>query len=256
MKVMSENRPTVETIEELHAQLRPVMRAVAAAVGPTCEVVLHDLTHRAMERTIVDIVNGHVSGRRVGGPSTNLGLIALADEGRDHDAYGYPGRTADGRDLSCSTVYYRNARGSIIGALCLNVDLTQLQAAQASIAALLPTRPAPEGGQPGRPGEVEVVGSGIEQVLEAMISEAIDAVGQPVAVMRKPARLEVVRLLETRGAFHVRQAVERVAERLGVSRVTAYGYLDTVRQSSASAGPEPTPSPSPSPVPSSQKEES
>ena len=37
-------------------------------------------------------------------------------------------------------------------------------------------------------------------------------------------------LLEDRGAFHIKRAAEKISARLGVSRVTAYGYLDEVRR--------------------------
>lgn len=215
---------TFESVEELYAVLAPVMRAVTAAVGSHCEVVLHDLRHRDMGHTVFAIENGHVSGRSVGGPSTNLGLIALADEGADHDAFGYPGRTSDGRDLSCSTVYYRNAAGSIIASLCLNVDLTPVQSAQSLLAGLLPGRSAaPTAAR-------EIVGPEIDSVLEDMIARALDASSRPVAVMTKPDRVAVVRQLDQLGAFHIKRSVERVAERLGVSRVTAYAYLDEARR--------------------------
>lgn len=220
----TDDRPTFESIEDLYAVLRPAMRAMAAAAGPTCEVVLHDLRHRDMEHTVYAIEHGHVSGRSVGGPSTNLGLVALADEGADHDAFGYPGRTSDGRDLNCSTVYYRNRAGSIIASLCINLDLTPLQSARSALAGLLPDR------REGETAAREIVGSEIDVVLDDMISRAVEAIGRPAAVMRKPERLAVVRMLDERGAFHVKRSVERVAERLGVSRVTAYAYLDEVRR--------------------------
>jgi predicted transcriptional regulator YheO len=50
--------------------------------------------------------------------------------------------------------------------------------------------------------------------------------------MTKADRIEVLRLLEDRGAFHIKRAAEKVSARLGVSRVTTYGYLDEVRRSS------------------------
>ena len=127
-------------IEEVHRVLAPAMRAIAAAVGRNCEVVLHDLTSRDLEHSIYAIVNGHVTGRAVGGPSTNLGAEVLRDESADHDAFGYRGRTSDGRDLMSSSVYYRNHAGQIIAALCINVDLSPLQTAMTMLATLAPRR--------------------------------------------------------------------------------------------------------------------
>lgn len=215
-------RPEVENIEQLYALLRPVMRAVAEAVGLHCEVVLHDLSTRSMDSTIYAIENGHVTGRSVSGPSTNLGLELLQDESRDHDQYGYAGRTQDGRDLHCSSVYYRNSEGKVIASLCINVDLTAIQAAESLIGSLLPSR---SNGQAPR----EILGPDIQYVLEDMIDTAIDTIGKPAAMMTKQDRIKVMTCLEERGAFHIKRAVDRVAVRLGVSRVTAYSDLETVR---------------------------
>ncbi|WP_203137101.1 helix-turn-helix transcriptional regulator [Microbacterium sp. JZ31] len=213
-----------ESVEDLHRVVEPVMRAIAAAVGSHCEVVLHDLSSRDLDHSIYAIVNGHVSGRSVGGPSTNLGFEVLRDESADHNAFGYRGRTVDGRELVSSSVYYRDPAGRILAALCINVDLTPMQSALNAIAALAP---AP---QAEAEGPKEVVGPDIARVLDDMISEAIATVGKPTPDMGKSDRIEVLRLLDSRGAFHIKRAADRVSARLGVSRVTVYGYLDEVRR--------------------------
>ncbi|PFG44966.1 putative transcriptional regulator YheO [Georgenia soli] len=215
-----------DDIETLYAVLHPVMRAIAAAVGRHCEVVLHDLRSRSMDRTIYAIENGHVTGRTVGGPSTNLGLGVLQNEGANHDAFGYRGRTSDGRDLHCSSVYYRDRSGAVIAALCINIDLTPLKNAEALVASLIPTAADAQSPE-------EIVGPDIQHVLEDMIESAVEAVGKPVNLMDKRDRVEVLRLLEERGAFHIKRSVDRVAARLGISKVTAYSDLDTVRNGRA-----------------------
>ncbi|PUB25485.1 putative transcriptional regulator YheO [Promicromonospora sp. AC04] len=211
-----------ESIEAAHLVLEPVMRAVASAVGDHCEVVLHDLSQRDLNHTIYAIINGHVTGRKVGGPSTNLGLEAVRDEDAEHNEFGYAGRTADGRELHCSSVYYRDASGRIIAALCINIDLTQLQTAQNILGALLPSA-VPE------KRDRELHTHDIASLLDTMIADAVSAVGRPVAVMDKSDRIAVLRTLDGLGAFHVKRSVETVAKRLGISKVTAYAYLDQLR---------------------------
>jgi predicted transcriptional regulator YheO len=89
---------TFEDAAEVLRTFRPVMRAIAAAGGPTCEVVLHNLDGADIDlgHTIMAIENGHVTGREVGGPSTSLGLDVLQNRRGDHDAFGYRGFTGDG----------------------------------------------------------------------------------------------------------------------------------------------------------------
>ncbi|GAT67053.1 PAS domain-containing protein [Planomonospora sp. ID91781] len=209
-------------LADLEPILRPIMKAVAAAVGPHCEVVLHDLSGDGMEHTIAAIENGHVTGRAVGGPSTNLGLEMRRQEAEDHDEYGYRGRTADGRELRSSSVYLRDPDGRVIAALCVNVDMTPLQAARASLDEVLKSTGA-------APDRDEIFAGDINEVLDNLIETAIANTGKAVALMDREHKIEVLRFLDRKGAFFVKRAVDRVARRLGVSRVTAYNYLDQIR---------------------------
>ncbi|MEV0641277.1 helix-turn-helix domain-containing protein [Streptomyces sp. NPDC050619] len=62
----------------------------------------------------------------------------------------------------------------------------------------------------------------LDHILTAMERKK----GKPLAELDRKAKQEVVRLLEARGAFHVRHGVETVASALGVSRFTVYNYLN------------------------------
>lgn len=201
------------------------MRAIAAAVGPHCEVVLHDLGGREvdLQHSIIAIENGHVSGRRVGGPSTNLGIDVLHDEAKDHDALGYRARTVDGRELRSSSVYFRNGAGRVVAALCINVDISSLRQVGALVESLLPD-PSDATGQP-----QEIVGQDIDSVLDQMIAEAIEAAGRPGESLSRDERIKVIAQLDKQGALRVKKSMERIANMLGISRVTAYAYLDQAR---------------------------
>ncbi|WP_176993917.1 helix-turn-helix transcriptional regulator [Nonomuraea jiangxiensis] len=202
--------------------LRPIMKAVATAVGPYCEVVLHDLSREGMEHTIAAIENGHITGRRVGGPSTNLGLEMRKREAENHDEFGYKGHTGDGRELRSSSVYIRDGDGRVIAALCVNVDMTPFQAARAGLDEVLRSSEA-------APDREEVFAGDINEVLDNLIEAAIAKTGRTVALMDRDHKIGVLRFLDEKGAFVVKRAVDRVARRLGISRVTAYNYLDQVR---------------------------
>lgn len=197
------------------------MKAVAEAVGPHCEVVLHDLSERRLEHTLVAIENGHVTGRAVGGPSTNLGLELLREEERDHNELGYLARTADGRELRCSVVYLRGTDGRVVAAFAVNVDLTPVQAARSALDKLLPTNEAHR--------VDEIFATDINDVLDNLVEAAITQSGKTVALMDRTDKIEILRFLDSKGAFFVKRAVDRVSRRLGISRVTAYNYLEQVR---------------------------
>lgn len=211
-----------QDVGDLATMLQPIMKAIAGAVGPHCEVVLHDLSRHDMERTIAAIENGHVTGRTVNGPSTNLGLEMLRQEAEDHDEFGYRGRTPDGRELRSSSVYFRDTQGTVIGALCINVDMTPMQAARAALDEVLRSNAA-------APRREEIFASDITDVLDTLIETAIENTGKTVALMDRDDKIDVLRFLDERGAFFVKRAVDRVSRRLGISRVTGYNYLEQIR---------------------------
>ncbi|MFK4790923.1 transcriptional regulator [Microbacterium sp. ZW T5_56] len=218
-------RQSYESADEVLRLYHPVLRAVATAAGSHVEVVLHNLDGADVDlgHTIVAIENGHVTGRSVGGPSTSLGLDVLRNRRGNHDALGYTAYTSDGRELRCSSVYFYNAAGDIIASLCVNVDLSPLQRARDAVDALLP-RHVSAGNAPREHFGVDLI-----SVMDSMISDAIGEIGRPVESMSRDDKIMVLERLDERGATQMRKSVEAIAKRLGISRVTAYAYLDEAR---------------------------
>jgi predicted transcriptional regulator YheO len=210
-------------VGELRILLTPLMRGIASAVGRHCEVVLHDLSAGDFESTIVAIENGHVTGRSVGGPSTNLGLELMQEQQGAGDELGYRARTRDGRELHCSSVYYRDDQGVVIAALCINVDMTPFLAARGALDDVVNV------GRSASPEREEIFASDINDLLDQMIDEAVTSTGKSVSMMGRADRVDVLRVLDGRGAFAVKRAVDRVSRRLGISRVTTYNYLEQIR---------------------------
>ena len=51
-------------------RLKQLAKGLAAQFGSSCEVVIHEVSERSAESSILAIENGHVTGRKVGdGPS-------------------------------------------------------------------------------------------------------------------------------------------------------------------------------------------
>jgi len=203
------------------------MHAIATAGGPTCEVVLHNLEgpNIDLDHTIIAIEHPHVTGRHVGGPSSSLGWDVMRSPRENHDAFGYRGFTADGRELRCSSVYFHNAAGDIIAALCINFDITAIQQARAVLGDLL-TAPEPTSSD-------EHFGRDLVEVMDAMIDEAIRDVGKPPSLMTRADKINVLKKADEGGVTQMRKSVEVIAGRLGISRVTAYSYLDEARRQEA-----------------------
>lgn len=61
--------------------------------------------------------------------------------------------------------------------------------------------------------------------LDRMIAAIAIELGKPLPDLSREEKQRMVRLLDERGAFRLRKAVEDVADALGVSRFTVYNYL-------------------------------
>ncbi|MFC8668666.1 transcriptional regulator [Streptomyces sp. NPDC057199] len=218
MKFTLSQRAHAARVVEIVAPIVPVL---AAVLRPRTEVVLHDLTR--MPNTIAAIA-GAITGREVGGPPTDLGLRTFRSD-QPQDMVNYRTETADGLVLRSSSMFFRTASGKPVACLCLNADVHDLERAKEILEALTAIG-EPRPGARGPDAPVESFPSTVDELADGIIRKAIEAVGVPPHLMKKVHKLEVVRDLDQRGFFAIREAVDVIAQRLGVSRYTIYNYLN------------------------------
>ncbi|MEU1520404.1 PAS domain-containing protein [Streptomyces sp. NPDC005811] len=206
--------------------LAPVVDGIAATFGPLCEAVLHD--YRRPETSVVAVA-GSVTGRTVGGAMSEIGLRVLARGDEAHDELNYVTRTSTGRRVKSSTMVLRDSAGAVFGALCVNVDVTEIDRVQGLLAALAGT------GAEASPAPVTTFGDDIDSVVDALLDDHLRRQDQTWPGLDRTRRLALFRGLDERGVFAVRRAVEQVAARLGISRASAYHYLAQARDTPADA---------------------
>jgi HTH domain len=66
--------------------------------------------------------------------------------------------------------------------------------------------------------------------LDRMIEAVEREVGGPLPGLNREDKQRAIRLLDERGAFILRRAVEDVADAMGVSRITVYNYLNALHR--------------------------
>lgn len=70
--------------------------------------------------------------------------------------------------------------------------------------------------------------------LHGAMNRLIDSVelelGGKLAALSRADKQRAIRLLDERGAFILRRAVEDVADAMGVSRITVYNYLNSLHR--------------------------
>jgi hypothetical protein len=71
----------------------------------------------------------------------------------------------------------------------------------------------------------------LHDALDRLVADVEQQLGRPLHELSREGKQRAVQLLDERGAFVLRKAVEDVADRLGVSRFTVYNYLARERPS-------------------------
>lgn len=67
--------------------------------------------------------------------------------------------------------------------------------------------------------------------VRRMVDQITDEFGGDVGQLAREQKQQVVRMLDERGAFLIRGAVEEVADLMDVSRITVYNYLNATSRS-------------------------
>jgi hypothetical protein len=66
--------------------------------------------------------------------------------------------------------------------------------------------------------------------LDRLIDQVEAELGGPLPALSREDKQRAIRLLDERGAFILRRAVEQVADAMGVSRITVYNYLNAIHR--------------------------
>lgn len=203
--------------------LKQLAHGLAIQFGSSCEIAIHDLKTKDLEKSIAYIENGHISNRQTGdGPSGIVLETLQSDPSTIHDKLSYLTKTEDGRILKSSTFYIRDDDGSISYIFSLNYDITAFTAASTAIQSLIATKdklPDLTGDSPRQ------ITHNVNELLDLLIEQAVAKVGKPVAMMNKDDKVAVVQYLDHAGAFLITKSGDKVSSYLGISKFTLYSYM-------------------------------
>jgi len=198
-------------------------------LSPTNEIVFHDIKNRGFEHSIIDIRNGHITGRSIGGPTTNLGLEIKKGTIAKNNHYNYITYTDSGKTLRSSSYHFFSDTGELVASFCINTDITDTikmdsffrdyngyhpQSAETNYAS--PTK--------------EFFSQNVQQLLDQLIAQAINKYNKNPKRLSKQEKIDIVSFLDEKGAFFIMKSSEKICEVLGISKNTFYNYLDTVRK--------------------------
>lgn len=207
-----------QATKALFDNFKRIAAVTVQTLGRNCEVAIHDFSQ--LPHSLVHI-EGNVTRRRIGAPVTDLVLRVLRhDKDGVKDMANYKTVTRDGRILKSSTTFIRNPAGKVIGAFCINYDVTEHLNAIAMLEDFVHTTDAEED---------ENFAASFGETIESLTARAVRQAKKQPAMMTKEEKVQLVQTLELQGAFMIRGAVQYVAQALGVSKFTVYNYLKEAR---------------------------
>jgi predicted transcriptional regulator YheO len=199
-----------------------IAEAVVATVGPTSEVVVHDL--RNPEHTVIGI-SGNLTRRAVGAPVPDPELLPGYVDAFQEDLIRYRTLTGSGRELLSSTVWVRDIDGHIVGALCINMDFANIRLARDLLDRAIENLPA---STPDR-ASLATFATSVEDFVAIALRGAMREIGKEPMQLDRRDKVRLIRELNAAGVFEIRRAAEIVARELGISRATVYTYLKDAR---------------------------
>ena len=202
-------------IEDELPLFQNIMKAVASLYGERCEVVLHDWS-KSYDETIVAI-EGNLTHRKIGDCGSNLGLEVMRGTISNGDRYNYVTRTKDNKLLRSSTAYIRNDDGEVIGAFCINLDITDFIEMREKLDGLAMTTQG---------NDEEFFANDVNELLDYLIAESVRLIDKPVDEMTRDEKRQAIHFLDRKGAFLITKSGPRVCDYFNISKYTLYNYLN------------------------------
>jgi len=200
-----------------------IVDGIAAMYGQHTEVVLHSLD--AKHPSVVKIANGHVTGREVGAPITNLALLKLKT-GQDI-SNSYLTKCANGKTLRSITTVIRNSKNQPIGLLCINSDM------DAPLQSVLRTMMPEQLLGSELTSSPEVFARNIDEALHSTIDSINHEVRSNAGISPSQKNREIVNQLHELGIFELKDSAQVAATRLGISVHSIYRYLREIKANQA-----------------------
>lgn len=204
-----------------HQHILDQLKAIAVGLGktfaPFCEVVVHDLQHP--KHALVHIEN-NLSGRKIGGPATELGLARIVDKSYPQVLSNYGNQFQDGRQVKSTSIGVKDSAGNYVAALCLNIDLTQFKGLENIIAQFNKLDQPDQANESLAPGNADTIRRYIDRYAALRASTP-----RSLSINDRKALLKE---LKQHGYMAIRNASGVVADHLRISRATVYNHVRDV----------------------------
>lgn len=187
--------------------------------GSNCEVAVHNFNN--LEQSLIHLA-GTITGRHIGAPITDLVLQELKKPPSEiKDMVNYKTVSSKGIVMKSSTIFLRDTKGKVIGALCINYNISGLFQMVGELQNIIKFEEENE--------SKENFYLSVQDVVEGMVNQTLQGFSKVPALLDMDEKIECVKRLEDKGAFLIKGSTEYVAYVLGVSKFTIYNYLQKIR---------------------------
>ena len=198
----------------------PIADLIAGTFGKECEVAVHDLENP--EQSVVYVVNGNVTGRARGQSFDHLiKNVLLSKDFKEDRLINYTFETAEGKKIRSSSLLIRDEDKKVIGMICINYDTTRYLYMEESLKLFLGQESEEVTQEEGEPDQ------DVMAIIDDLIMKIIGT--DDAKNLNRKRCVELVKFMDEKGIFLVKGAMDKVAELMGVSRITVYSYLDEAK---------------------------
>lgn len=198
-----------------------IAKTVVRMLAHQCEIAIHDFSD--LEHSLVHI-EGNITGRKIGAPITNIVVKAWRQYGDNvEDIVAYPSTASSGRRLKSSTTFLRDKNKKVVGAFCLNLNITDFE----SMRNILQNFIHMDVNSEHEPKEAFAFSSG--ETSDAIIETSIAKAGKHPSAMDREERIRFIQILDSEGAFLIKGMVHSVSSIMNVSIYTVYNYMRHVK---------------------------
>jgi predicted transcriptional regulator YheO len=193
--------------------LKRLADGIVAVFGDHCEVVIHDF--RDLSHTVVYIA-GNLTGRSPGAPAP-----FWKEEINDFkpDELNYLA-TKGSKTLKCSTIWIRNTSGNSIGAVCINVDYSELIWAKEILEKMISSA-----NDISQLVVNNTFARDVDELIDLSLKSFLEEAHIPnITAITQEDKRRVVRSFDEKGIFNIRGAAQKVANVLNLSRASIYNY--------------------------------
>ncbi len=210
-----------EVNQMVFEQAKRTASTIQKTFGKNCEIAIHNFRNFQNLNSTLIYIAGNLTNRKIGSPPTDLVLKELKRDPKDiRDIPEYLTESKNGLLMKSATVFLRGINDEVIGALCLNFNISEITQLSYELQDFINIEENDQS---------EAFFDNVHEVIEEMVRQVIREFNKPTGLLTKEEKVEIVSILDGKGAFLIKGSTEYLADVLNVSKFTIYNYLQSVR---------------------------